>query len=133
MHIVLFIIAGLFVFFIGIQLLTVMKIKKQKGKPAPNIDGKAGKIIENGGTALFYFHSPRCSACKKMTPFMRELEKKHQNIFTYDLTSDLAAARAFGVLATPTSIIVSKNTIQEILLGPYAESTIIETFDKFKV
>lgn len=63
---------------------------------------------------------------------MKDLEQKNKNIFTYDLTEDISTARAFGVLATPTTIIVNKNTIQEILLGPYAESTIIETFEKFK-
>ncbi|MBN2724146.1 MAG: thioredoxin family protein [Deltaproteobacteria bacterium] len=128
--IIVYILLGIFALFMIIQIMTVMKIKGQKGKPAPALMGKMGKIIESGEKSLFYFYAPRCNACAKMTPWMKQFEKDKENVFVIDLSSDLNTARSFGVLATPTTIIIKDKIIQDVLLGPYTESTIAEILEK---
>jgi len=105
--------------FMGLQLLLVRRMQRKQGQPAPELDGTAGKAISGGKSALFYFHSPMCGACKTMTPEVERLARSHQGrVFPVDISVDMATARSFGVMATPTTIVVERGVIQQVLIGP---------------
>lgn len=112
-------VAGAFVaLMIGMRLLIQFKSSALKGKPAPELGGRPGKIIQKGKAALFYFYSPSCGACASMTPAVKALSKDNEGVFPVDISTDMATARKFGVMATPTLVVVKNRLIQEILIGP---------------
>ncbi|MBU1238618.1 thioredoxin family protein, partial [Myxococcota bacterium] len=108
MLIVLGIIVGFFVLLTVMRLLLMAKMKKMKGQDAPSLPGKQGAAVASGNKSLFYFYAPSCGACRSMTPVVGEMAKKSNNVFSVDISSDYETARKFGVMATPTTIIVEK-------------------------
>ena len=114
---VISIVIGVIVLFIGMQLFMVLKMKLKKGKNAPQLDGKAGRMVANGDKVLFYFYSPSCRACKPMTPYIKNMAKKNKKIFPIDISRDMATAQKFGVMGTPSTVVVEKGKIKEFLVG----------------
>lgn len=110
--------------FIGFQVFMIRKMQGQRGKPAPALEGKAGKAIARGKASLFYFYSPQCGACRPMTPVVKSMAKKQSSVFPVDISRDMATARKFGVMATPTTILVKDGTVAEVLIGPQPESVL---------
>lgn len=122
--ILVYIIGGIVALFISMQLYMVLKMRFQKGKPAPDVNGKAGKLIQRGEKALFYFYSPTCRACKEMTPMIHQLAKHNKGIFPVDISKDMDTARKFGVMGTPSTVLVQAGKIKEFLVGPQPDSKI---------
>ncbi len=114
---VLSIVVGIVALFIGMQLFMVLKMKFKKGKKAPELEGKAGRLINSGEKVLFYFYSPGCRACKPMTPFVKNMAKRNKKVFPVDISQDMATARKFGVMGTPSTVVVKAGTIVEFLVG----------------
>ncbi len=122
--IILYIIAGIVVLFFSLQFFMVIKMRFKKGKDAPSLSGSAGKLIQSGNKALFYFFSPSCRACYAMTPMMEQLSRKNKNVFKIDISKDMDTARKFGVMGTPSTVVVETGKIKEFLVGAQSESRI---------
>ena len=103
---------------VSMRVLIVLKIRKQKGKPAPKLEGARGKAMKRDRNSLFYFYSPKCGACRTMTPLVKQLSESNDGVFSVDISQDMATARAFGVMATPTTVIVKAGIVEDILVGP---------------
>ncbi|HIG78889.1 MAG TPA: thioredoxin [Cycloclasticus sp.] len=82
--------------------------------PARNIGG------ESQPWQVFYFYSPRCGACKKITPAIEEHAKHHEQVNAVDVSTDLALAQKFNIRTTPTVVFVEKNIVSDVLLGTSA-------------
>jgi thioredoxin 1 len=106
--------------------MMVTKARKQEGKPAPDLGGKAGKWVKKGKTALFYFYSPNCGACKAMTPLVVALSKDKEGVFPIDLSKDMSIARKLGIMATPTTVIIKQGVVEKFLIGPRSKSDLLE-------
>jgi len=117
MSTVLTIVVGIVALFIGMQLFMVLKMKFKKGKAAPELGGKAGRMINNGDRVLFYFYSPGCRACKPMTPYIKNMAKRNKKIFPVDISQDMATAQKFGVMGTPSTVVIETGKIVEFLVG----------------
>lgn len=115
---------AVFALFIIMQKVMVLKMKLKKGKPAPDLGGHYAKAAGGGG-ALFYFYSEGCGACRPMTPIIGELSKKRKDVFKVDITRDMATARKFGVMATPSTVLVRDGKIAEFLVGPLSRERIL--------
>ncbi|MDA3862432.1 MAG: thioredoxin family protein [Deltaproteobacteria bacterium] len=113
-----YIFAGIIGFFIILKQIMLFKLKKMKGKAAPRLTGKPQKAIENQKSALFYFYSPSCGACRSMTPVISQLANQNDNVFKVDITEDYDLARKFGVMATPTTILIKDKIIKDVIIGP---------------
>jgi thioredoxin 1 len=118
------VVGGIVALFVGLRLLLVYKIMKQKGKPSPDLPGKMGKVVRKGRPALFYFYSPQCGACKTMTPVVRQMEKSGKDVFAIDISRDMSTARLFGIMATPTTIQVQKGIIHDVKIGPQPKAAL---------
>ena len=116
----------LFLAFIGLQQFMIRKMQKMKGKEAPELSRKEGKAIKKGQKALFYFYSPQCGACRTITPVIEEMMKKNRRVFKVNLAEDREIAMKFGIMATPTTIVVEKQMIKELLIGPQREEVLLE-------
>jgi thioredoxin 1 len=114
-------IAALVLFVVGLRVFMVLRIKRQEGKPAPELSGKLGRAARGRDRALFYFYSPGCAPCRPMTPVVRSMRG---NVHAVDITQDMDTARKFGVMATPTTVLVEQGVVQQILVGPQPESTL---------
>jgi len=119
---IVYIFIGLVIVFFLFQYLMVFKSRLKKGKPAPELSGNFKDAMRNNEKVLFYFFSPSCGACRTMTPIIKEYEQKNKNYFSIDLSKDFETARKFGIMATPSTVIVEKGTIKEFLLGPQSKA-----------
>ena len=104
--------------FIGLQVFLTRRMMKLKGQPAPAVAGAAGRRVADGRSALFYFYSPQCGACRTMTPVVKELAGRAPGVFPVDISVDMDTARRFSVMATPTTILVRDGKVAEVLVGP---------------
>jgi thioredoxin 1 len=66
---------------------------------------------------LYYFHSPRCGACKNITPWVGEQQKILPNVISVDISKDSDTAIKFHIRATPTAVFVENNVVMDVLLG----------------
>lgn len=110
--------------FVGLQLFMRAKMMLKKGKAAPDVDGKAGRMVSNGDKVLFYFYTPGCRACIPMTPVIKNLAKKNRNIFPVDVSKDMATAQKFGVMGTPSTVLIEAGKIKEFLVGFQSEDKV---------
>lgn len=96
----------------GMQWWMMRHARKAEGTPAPQLPGELGEAIR--GSVLLWFHSPSCGPCKVMEPHVQALGDKARII---DVSRDPNAARAFNVMATPTTIRITDGQIERVQLG----------------
>lgn len=123
-----YVLGGLLAAVVGLavvsRLAVLWSIRRRQGRPAPALEGRAGRTIEKGRPALFYFYSPACGACRSMTPVVQRMAERDRNVFAVDVSQDFATARQFGVMATPTTVLVARGVVERILVGPQPETTL---------
>ena len=107
----------------GMRLSISRKAKKNEGKTL-EIDSFKGEVAEylKKEKSLFYFYAPNCSACKRHQPIIDKLQNEFNEIIKIDVSKDLPTARKFGVMATPTIVLMNRNKIKEILIGLRSEA-----------
>jgi thioredoxin 1 len=102
----------------GLRVFIRLRVRALRGKPAPKVSGVLGQRIAQGRPALVYFHSPGCAACRPWTPRLEQLSRKNGDVHVVDVSRNLEIARAFGVLATPSSVEVGEGRIVDCHVGP---------------
>ena len=120
-----YIISGIVILFVGLQLYMVLSAKRTKGTKLSGLSGKLRSLERNDSSGLVYFFSPSCRACTMQTPVIKDLQKSHSNIFDVDISRDLKTARIFGVKATPTTVAVRNGIIDKVFVG-FKQQNIIE-------
>ena len=75
-----------------------------QGQLVPAISGPIGRQLSSAKSALVYFMSPNCGACRSWTPKVKELSQKNHDVFVIDVSQQLVVARALNVMATPSAI-----------------------------
>jgi len=123
---VIFPVALMAMAFVGLQIFMGYRTRKLRGQPAPQLDGPPGDRVTKGESALFYFFSPSCGACRTMTPVIRELASRTPGVFPIDISQDMATAQRFKIMATPTTILVQDGTVVEVLMGPQSPKRLAE-------
>lgn len=113
----LFVIALVVALVALIKLLLALKIRKQLGRAAPDISQTLGRTPAPDERLMVYLHSQYCTACKPMTPFINALRSKNENVLSIDITVHPQLARDFGVMVTPTVVIIENNQILTIRTG----------------
>jgi len=125
MNIVWTILGIIALFLVGGQIMLRMQSVLKKGKPAPEVAGKAGKTMNSGSNTLFYFFSPSCRACVQMTPMIKNMAKTNKNVFPVDVSKEMQTAQKFGVMRTPTVVLVKDGKIDKFLVGAQTESKMV--------
>lgn len=118
LYILYFIIALFVLMQIYMRLSTYLK----KGKKVEGVDGPLGSKINTGQKNLLYFYSNGCAACKPMSPVIDQLQKEFDNVHKINVASDMETARKFGVMGTPSTIIVENGKISSFFVGAKSES-----------
>jgi len=121
---ILYVVGGILAFFIITPIFIRLKTGLKKGKPAPELTGKYAKAVETGKPTIFYFYTDNCAACKPMTPIIEKYKKKNRNVFKIDARKEFSLAQKFGVMGTPSTVLVKEGIITEFLVGPQPEGKI---------
>ncbi len=113
------------VFILAMNLSVVLRAKFKKGKVVNDIGSKIGEAIKRGERVMLYFYSPTCSACKVQTPIIDNLinlANGRTKIFKIDVSRDVDTALKFGVMGTPSIVVVEDGKIKEFFVGVKSEN-----------
>jgi thioredoxin 1 len=113
----IYIISGIVILFVSMQILIRLQSKSKRGKDLKEVGGYIGDIIRQGGRVILYFYSPTCGACRQQTPVIDNLKNKSSKIHKIDISKDINAAMAIGVMGTPSTVIIENGLIKEFFLG----------------
>jgi len=122
---VFYILVGVLLFFILMNLSVVIRAKLKKGRLVPNIGEEIGRAIDKGEKVILYFYSPTCSACKVQTPIIDKLINSGNGkakIFKIDVSRDVNVALKLGVMGTPSTVVIENGKIKEFLVGVKSEN-----------
>ena len=90
---------------------------------------KEGMMVESFSNGVIYFYSQRCGACKAMEPqveaLTKELEVKKVDVFSGDGHNE---AKKFGVMATPTTVLVKNGKVHKVFVGIVSADKILKEF-----
>jgi thioredoxin-like negative regulator of GroEL len=59
-----------------------------------------------------------------MAMFIGRLVAEHDNLIKVDIARDVALAHAFGVIITPTLILVRNGMVEQVLVGGRSEKKV---------
>ncbi|WP_333784116.1 thioredoxin family protein [Thermocrinis sp.] len=90
---------------------------------------KEGMMVESLSDGVLYFYSQRCGACKAMEPHIealaKELEVKKLDVFSEEGQNQ---AKKFGVMATPTTVLVKNGKVHKVFVGIVSADKILKEF-----
>ena len=95
---------------VGVQWWMGRQARALVGEPVPA--SVADQVPQDG---IVWFHSPSCGPCKAMRPQVAALDDGQA--WSVDVSQDLETARAFGVMATPTTVRVRAGRVLEVRTG----------------
>lgn len=107
-------------FLLTLQLATYWRARRVLGRAAPDtssVDGSAAGERRR----IYYFFAEHCGPCRAMSALVAQLQQVHHNLIKGDVAQSLTLARAFGVAATPSFVLVEDNTIRQVRLGGISE------------
>lgn len=107
-------------FLLALQLAAYWRARRVLGQAAPDsssVDGGAAGERRR----VYCFFAEHCGPCRAMTPLVAQLQQAHHHLIRVDVVQSLALARAFGVAATPSFVLLEANTIRQVRLGGVSE------------
>ncbi|HID45900.1 MAG TPA: thioredoxin [Chromatiaceae bacterium] len=110
------IVLSLVIAVIGAQLLIRYKALQAKGRSAAPLQN-AIPDLNTQETSLVFCYSPGCAPCKTMIPAIDELAANNNNVHKLDISQHMDLAREIGIRATPTTLLIERGNITQVLLG----------------
>ncbi len=110
--------------FLSMQVYVRLSTFLKKGKLIEDIDGSLGQAIDSGQKNLLYFYSNGCAACKPMGPVIDTLKEEFKTVHKINIATDMDIARKFGVMGTPSTILIENRKISSFLVGAKSESVL---------
>ncbi len=126
MQIILFLLGGVALLFIIVQIAILAYTRKQLGREVENLKGAVGEAVRTGERVVAYFYAPSCSVSRTQTPIIDKLAVELQNVYSIDITEEFETARAIGVHTTPTIVIFEGGEIRDFLVGSTTEQMLRE-------
>ncbi len=118
------ILIGLMLVYLLFQMLPLLRARLQRGKPAPDLTGLIDSKLLDEERLLFYFSSPSCYMCRSMTPIIEQLALQHTNIVKVNVSESIELASKFGVMGTPTLVLVRGGKVERMLVGAKSEKRV---------
>jgi len=115
MSILFYLVSGAMAVFLLYQFSFYFSMLRMRGRSLSALDSKS--IFKHKGRVLLYFYSDRCAPCRDMTLLIDGLESEHDNVVKLNVQRDAALARALGIRATPTFVVVEDGKVSQALLG----------------
>jgi thioredoxin 1 len=108
----------------GAQVWAFWRAKRQQGKPAPDFADLVPSTLVSAPRLLFYFYGERCGPCRAMAPLTDRLADAYAYFIKVDVAEHPEAARRFGVMGTPTFVLVERGKVGRVILGGTTEATL---------
>lgn len=118
-----YILIPVFLVFVGLQLFPLLKARRMRGQAAPDI----GDLLPDAARherVLLYFWSPSCMMCRAVTPVIDDLATRHPYVVKIDASARPEVARRFGVMGTPTLVLLRAGRVEQMLVGAKSEKQI---------
>ncbi len=96
---------------VAMQIAVRAKARAMRGKAVPRLPGRTGERLAGASRALVYFFSPSCGACRPLTPHFQEMSRRNSSVFVVDVRQEMALARGFGVMGTPSVVEIADGRI----------------------
>jgi thioredoxin len=96
-----------------------------EGREAPDTSMLDGPVTRNA-RKVYYFYGRYCGPCKTMAPMIERVRRDHHpNLIKVDITECPDLARHFGIVATPTFVLVEAGRIRKVRLGGLGERQLL--------
>ncbi len=125
MHWIGWIVVGLLVFAggvvalrVGLTLMLSRAAGRLRGRAIESFDTPAARSLKGRSSGLLYFFSPGCGACKTMTPAVEDLARRDPGVRAIDISRDMRSAQAFGILGTPSLVVMREGLVADVRVGP---------------
>ncbi len=116
-----FILIGVMAVFMAMPLFIWLGSKRMQGRDAPDCAALLTAEQRGRDKLLFYFYSEHCGPCRTLAPLIDTMAERYGNVVKVDVTQQPAAARQFGVRATPTLVLVDGGKVVKVMLGAVSE------------
>lgn len=116
-----YILLGIALLLIGMQLRLFFSAKSVQGKPAPGFEDLSDETQRGMPVLLFYFHSEYCGPCRRITPLVEAFAANTGAVIIVDVGQQPEAALRFGVRVTPTLMRVRNGIIEKVVVGEVGE------------
>lgn len=116
-----YILLGIALLLIGMQLRLFFSAKSVQGKPAPGFEDLSDEVQRGMPVLLFYFHSEYCGPCRRITPLVEAFAANTGAVIIVDVGQQPEAALRFGVRVTPTLMRVRNGIIEKVVVGEVGE------------
>ena len=108
---------GLTALMVGYILWTGLTADNMTGKPVDPLYPVLPGLADQRAQAVIYCFSRHCPPCRKMAPDIDRLQANHPNVFKLNISEHHKEARAIGIRATPTTLLVENGNVLKVLLG----------------
>ncbi len=113
-----YVLGAIAVLWVLMQMRPVLAGRRMRGKLAADFS----LLLEAGQAGharyLLYFYNEYCGPCRSMYPNIEALAARFPGqVLKVDVQQSSELARAFGVMVTPTSLLVNDGRIAQVLLG----------------
>lgn len=119
----------LLVLFVLFQFYPLFKMRANRGKPSPSLDGIPGLADDHPERILLYFMSPSCGMCRNTTIIIDELAEQRNDVVRIDASVDPELAQRFEVMGTPAFVVVDTGMIEKAKLGALSRAGIMALLD----
>lgn len=100
------------------QLSVLLRARRRTGAVVPDLPGPPGAALAASGRHVVIFTSRNCAACRAQAPAVDEVRSRRGGIILVDVADQESVARAFGVMGTPTAVVVQDRRIVSTHHGP---------------
>jgi len=97
------------IMFFGMKMLIQRRAQKSKGNEidVSMLDYETRNLLMKEKSIL-YFYTPTCHACKTQAPIIDKLWEETNLVQKIDLSKNIALAKEFGIMGTPTTALMKK-------------------------
>lgn len=117
-------VVGLFAMLVYYQWRMARNAQRQVGQAVAPMDPEVDAKLLERGKVLLYFFSPNCGPCRHMTPRIEAAARQHDNVFKFNVSQSIVLARQLGVMATPTTVLVTAGKIETVKLGSLSDDAL---------
>jgi thioredoxin 1 len=121
MEYVPYVLLGIMLLFLAMQLVFRLGARRLEGKPAPEVSDLLERPVDPTHKSLFYFYSDHCPPCRTMSPRIDRLAERYPNIFKVNVGKARELATRFGITATPAVIVTDASKIEKAMIGIQSE------------
>ncbi len=116
-----FILIAILALFMAMPLFAWLSSKRMQGNDAPDYAALLAPEQRGKDKLLFYFGSEHCGPCRTLAPLIDTMAERYGNVVKVDVSRQPAAARQFGIRATPTLVLVEGGKVVKVMLGAVGE------------